>query len=100
MATDTGGSLDILVNNAGLIDPITTLADSNPAAWAKVLDVNVKGVYHGLRYALPVMRAQGAGPTLHISSVSANSFLESRSHHRPSHAPPRRRAPHGGLAAG
>ncbi|WP_412554268.1 SDR family oxidoreductase [Shimia sp. MIT1388] len=81
MATDTFGRLDILVNNAGLIDPITSLADSDPAAWSKVLDVNVKGVYHGLRYALPVMRAQGEGTIINISSGAANSFLEGWSHY-------------------
>lgn len=81
LATDTFGSLDILVNNAGLIDPITTLADSDPAEWSKVLDVNVKGVYHGLRYALPVMRTQGTGTIINISSGAANSFLEGWSHY-------------------
>ena len=81
MATDTFGSLDILVNNAGLIAPISTLADSDPSAWSKVLDVNIKGVYHGLRYALPVMRAQGSGTIINISSGAANSFLEGWSHY-------------------
>ncbi len=81
LATDTFGSLDILVNNAGLIDPITTIADSDPTAWGKVLDVNIKGVYHGLRYALPVMRAQGYGTIINISSGAANSFLEGWSHY-------------------
>lgn len=79
--SDSFGSLDVLVNNAGLIDPITTLSDSDPAAWSKVIDVNVKGVYHGLRYALPVMRAQGAGTIINISSGAANSFLEGWSHY-------------------
>ncbi len=81
LATGTFGSLDILVNNAGLIDPITTIADSDPTAWGKVLDVNIKGVYHGLRYALPVMRAQGYGTIINISSGAANSFLEGWSHY-------------------
>lgn len=80
-ATDTFGNLDILVNNAGLIDPITTLADSDPAEWSKVIDVNVKGVYHGLRYALPIMRAQGTGTIINISSGAASSFLEGWSHY-------------------
>ncbi|SMP22575.1 SDR family oxidoreductase [Shimia sagamensis] len=80
-AADNFGSLDVLVNNAGLIDPITTLADSDPAAWSKVIDVNVKGVYHGLRYALPIMRTQGAGTIINISSGAANSFLEGWSHY-------------------
>ena len=77
----TYGSVDILVNNAGLIDPISRIADSDPEAWAKVVDVNVKGVYHGLRYAIPVMQAQGRGTIINISSGAANSFLEGWSHY-------------------
>ena len=80
-ATETFGSLDVLINNAGLIDPIDRIADSDPDAWARVIDVNVKGVYHGLRYALPVMRVQGSGTIINISSGAANSFLEGWSHY-------------------
>lgn len=80
-AQDTFGSVDILVNNAGLIDPIARIADSDPVAWGNVVDVNVKGVYHGLRYAIPIMRAQGSGTIINISSGAANSFLEGWSHY-------------------
>ncbi|MEO1309072.1 MAG: hypothetical protein AAFV38_14500, partial [Pseudomonadota bacterium] len=38
----------ILVNNAGAIDPIAHLATSDPAAWGKVIDINLKGVYYGM----------------------------------------------------
>ncbi len=78
---DTYGRVDILVNNAGLIDPIDRIADSDPEAWGRVVDVNVKGVYHGLRYALPIMRDQGDGTIINISSGAANSFLEGWSHY-------------------
>ena len=80
-ANETFGSVDLLVNNAGLIDPISRIADSDPEAWGKVVDVNIKGVYHGLRYALPVMREQGSGTVINISSGAANSFLEGWSHY-------------------
>ena len=75
------GSLDILVNNAGLIDPIARIEDSDPAAWGEIIDVNVKGVYHGLRYALPVMKALGRGTVINISSGASNSFLEGWPHY-------------------
>ncbi len=75
------GRVDILVNNAGLIDPITRIADSDPDAWARVVDVNLKGVYYGLRYAIPVMQEQGGGTIINISSGAANSFLEGWSHY-------------------
>ncbi len=75
------GSLDILVNNAGLIDPIARLEDSDPAAWSSVVDVNLKGVYNGLRMAIPLMREQGGGVIINISSGAATSALEGWSHY-------------------
>ena len=75
------GRLDILVNNAGLIEPIAHLVESNPAAWDLVVDVNLKGVYHGLRAALPVMVGQGAGVVVNISSGAATSAMEGWSHY-------------------
>ena len=48
-AQDMFGSVDLLVNNAGLIDPIARIADSDPEDWGSIIDVNIKGVYHGLR---------------------------------------------------
>lgn len=80
-AQDTYGAVDILVNNAGMIDPISRIADSDPVAWGAVVDVNVKGVYHGLRYAIPIMQAQGSGTIINLSSGAANSFLEGWSHY-------------------
>ena len=73
--------LDILVNNAGVIDPIARLADSDPEQWSRVVDINYKGVYHGLRAAIPVMEAQGAGVIVNISSGAATSALEGWSHY-------------------
>ena len=75
------GRLDVLVNNAGLIDPIARLTDSDPDAWGQVIDVNVKGVYHGLRAALPVMVAAGGGTIVTVSSGAATSALEGWSHY-------------------
>ncbi len=83
---DRYGRLDILVNNAGLIEPIARLADSDPAEWGRVVDVNTKGVYHGLRAAIPVMVKQfrqgsGGGVIVNISSGAATSALEGWSHY-------------------
>lgn len=77
----TFGRLDILVNNAGVIDPIAHLDASDPRLWSKAIDVNVKGVYFGLRAALPQMKKQGFGTVINISSGAANSALEGWSHY-------------------
>ncbi|MCL4134076.1 UNVERIFIED_CONTAM: hypothetical protein GTU68_052530, partial [Idotea baltica] len=61
------GGLDILVNNAGVIDPISHLAESDTEGWGRAIDINVKGVYHGLRAAIPVMEGRG-GVIVNISS--------------------------------
>lgn len=75
------GSLDILVNNAGVIEPISPLAESDPAQWRKAVDINVMGVYHGMRCALPVMEKQGHGIIINISSGAASSALDGWSHY-------------------
>lgn len=75
------GPSDVLINNAGLIDPIARLADSDPKDWGRVVDVNLKGVYHGLRAVLPGMLAAGGGTVLNLSSGAATSALEGWSHY-------------------
>ncbi|MEZ5738110.1 MAG: SDR family oxidoreductase [Burkholderiaceae bacterium] len=75
------GRLDILVNNAAVIEPIARLADSDPQAWAGAVDINVKGVYFGLRAAIPVMLAQGGGTIVNLSSGAATGALEGWSHY-------------------
>ena len=70
------GRLDVLVNNAGTIDPIARLADVDPAAWGRAVEVNLKGVFHGMRAAIPVMRAQGGGTIITVSSGAARAALE------------------------
>ncbi|MCR9136489.1 MAG: SDR family oxidoreductase [Alphaproteobacteria bacterium] len=77
----TFGRLDILVNNAGLIEPIARIADSDPDHWGRVADVNYKGVYYGMRAAIPVMEKQGSGVIINISSGAATGALEGWSHY-------------------
>ncbi len=78
---DTFGGIDILVNNAGVIEPISRIEDSDPEAWGKVIDINVKGVYYGIRAVVPLMLAKGSGTIVNISSGAAVSALEGWSHY-------------------
>lgn len=76
------GRLDVLINNAGTIDPIARIADSDPEAWSRVADINYKGVYYGLRAAIPYMLEQDQGGTIiNLSSGAATSALEGWSHY-------------------
>ncbi|MFE9401714.1 SDR family oxidoreductase [Streptomyces sp. NPDC006530] len=69
-ARERYGRLDALVNNAGMM-PLSPLEALRTDEWDRMLDVNVRGVLHGIAAALPVMRAQGAGHFVNIASVGA-----------------------------
>jgi NAD(P)-dependent dehydrogenase (short-subunit alcohol dehydrogenase family) len=70
------GRLDALINNAGVIDPIARIEDADPTAWGRAIDINLKGVFHGLRAAIPLMKAQGGGTIITVSSGAAHNPLE------------------------
>ena len=59
-ATDTYGGVDVMINNAGVM-PLSALAENKVDEWNRMIDVNIRGVLHGISAALPVMRAQGSG---------------------------------------
>jgi len=75
------GSVDILINNAGVIEPISHLASADPAEWAKAIEINLTGVFNGMRAALPIMRERGSGTIITISSGAAHSPIEAWSHY-------------------
>jgi NAD(P)-dependent dehydrogenase (short-subunit alcohol dehydrogenase family) len=61
--------IDILVNNAGL-EYFTTIEETTEEQWSKTMDVDLKGVFLGMKNALPVMKKQGSGSIINISSVA------------------------------
>ncbi|UZS72937.1 SDR family oxidoreductase [Pseudomonas syringae] len=62
------GKIDVIINNAGVM-PLSPLAALNIAEWNQMLDVNVRGVLHGIAAVLPSMQAQGHGLIINISSI-------------------------------
>jgi 3-oxoacyl-[acyl-carrier protein] reductase len=70
------GRLDALINNAGVIEPIATIAESDPAAWARNIEINLTGAYYPIRAVLPGMLADGGGTIVNVSSGAAIRPLE------------------------
>ncbi len=68
------GALDVMINNAGVIDPIEHLANADPTAWDKLIDINIKGVFYGIREALSHMK--NGGTIITIGSGAGTSALE------------------------
>ncbi len=67
-AVDTHGRLDILFNNAA-VQVFGTIPETSTSDWHKVMDVNLKGIYLGCKYAIPQMIAQGGGCIVNMSSA-------------------------------
>jgi len=63
------GKLDVLVNNAGISGTYDQDMLSS-AAWDKVMAVNAKGVFLGMKAAIPLMKKAGGGAIVNISSIS------------------------------
>ena len=61
------GRLDILVNNAGISDQ-SRVEDTTTDQWDRVMEVNAKGVFLGIKAAIPEMRKVGGGSIINISS--------------------------------
>jgi NAD(P)-dependent dehydrogenase (short-subunit alcohol dehydrogenase family) len=67
---DAYGRIDCFFNNAGIEGRVAPTADYDEAVFEAVLDVNVKGVFLGLRHVLPQMIRQGGGAVVNTASVA------------------------------
>ena len=68
-AIDSYGKLDILVNNAGILLR-KGVEETSAEEWDRVQDVNSKGVFLGVKAAIPAMREAGGGSIVNISSIA------------------------------
>ncbi|WP_425104049.1 SDR family oxidoreductase [Ancylobacter sp.] len=68
------GKIDVLINNAGIM-PLSLMASLKVDEWDRMVDVNIKGVLHGIAAVLPEMTARGAGHIVNIASIGALSVV-------------------------
>ena len=69
--TQRFGPPDVLVNNAGVIEPIGMVGMSDPAEWARSIQINLIGAYYAIRAVLPGMMERGHGDIINVSSGAA-----------------------------
>lgn len=70
-AEERFGGLDVLVNNAGLSHRSGPVEELEESEFQRVMDVNVKGVFLGVKYAVPALRRRGGGVILITASIGA-----------------------------
>jgi NADP-dependent 3-hydroxy acid dehydrogenase YdfG len=66
------GCVDVIVNNAGVM-PLSKLSALKVSEWDQMIDVNIRGVLHGIAAGLPLMQKQHSGQFINIASIGAYS---------------------------
>lgn len=70
-ALDTFGSIDVLINNAGVM-PLSFFAEKKLDEWNRMIDVNIRGVLHGIAAVMDTMHDQKSGHIINIASVAGH----------------------------
>ena len=68
------GRIDVLINNAGLM-PLSPLERLKLDEWDRMIDVNLRGVLHGIAAALPYMKQQRSGQIINTASVAGHKVF-------------------------
>lgn len=69
-ALNLHGRVDVFVNNAGVM-PLSKLEALKVSEWDQMIDVNIRGVLHGIAAGLPLMQKQKSGQFINIASIGA-----------------------------
>lgn len=69
-ALERFGKVDVLINNAGVM-PVSPLIDLKVDDWNKAIDINIRGVLHGIAAVLPHMLDSGSGHIINIGSIAS-----------------------------
>ena len=70
-ALKTFGTIDVIINNAGVM-PLSTLAELKIDEWNRMIDVNIRGVLHGIAAVLPHMTSRESGQIINVSSIGGH----------------------------
>jgi NADP-dependent 3-hydroxy acid dehydrogenase YdfG len=71
-AEEVFGPVDVIINNAGVM-PLSKLDALKVDEWNQMIDVNIRGVLHGIAAVLPGMQARRAGQVINISSIGGHA---------------------------
>ncbi|MBY8976169.1 SDR family oxidoreductase [Rhodobacteraceae bacterium NNCM2] len=73
--------IDILVNNAGIAGANATVAETDPAEWRRVIDLDLNGVFYGCKAVVPMMIEQGYGRIVSTASIAGKEGNPNAAHY-------------------